>query len=165
LVFKKYVLDCLKASGSGRFFKDQILYNNGMDTKSKMGWELGVGIMGALVAPFVLWPVEQVIRYPVVVEELYKAVLVWLVLRGTAHNRFFWVFLVGAGFAISETMVYLMNSLLVMEWGSWGWRWVTTVPMHIVTFFVQYAGWMVGVGPLGIIPAIVWHGWFNQLVK
>ena len=135
------------------------------NSKSFLGWHLGVAIMAALVAPFVLWPVEQVLRYPVMIEEGYKAVLVWLVLRGTSHNQKIWVFIVGMAFAVSETMVYLMNSLLVMNWGNWGWRWVTTVPMHIITIFIQYGGWTIGVGPLGIIPAILGHGWFNGMVR
>jgi RsiW-degrading membrane proteinase PrsW (M82 family) len=127
-------------------------------------WGVGMALVAGLVGPFVLWPIEMVLPVPVVVEELYKFWLVWLVLRSKPSNGLFWVIVAGLGFGCSETMLYLVNFMQSGEWGSWGLRLVTTVPMHAVTMMIQWMGWLIGVGPLGIIPAILGHQWFNSIV-
>jgi hypothetical protein len=125
-------------------------------------WGVGLALVAALAGPFVLWSVEMVVPMPVVVEEVFKLWLVWLVLRSKPSNGLFWVIIVGLGFGMSETILYLLNFMQNGDWGSWGLRLVTTVPMHVLTIVVQYGGWLVGVGPLGIIPAILGHQWFNS---
>lgn len=131
---------------------------------SPIGWQVGVSVISALMAPFLLWPIEQVIPQPVIIEELFKAGLVWMVLKGTKEKRAQWVLLTAIAFAVSETLFYVVPAIADMSWGNWGWRWVTTVPMHLLTFLVQYAGWMVGAWPLGLIGAAGIHMGFNQIM-
>ncbi|HWS24341.1 MAG TPA: PrsW family glutamic-type intramembrane protease, partial [Anaerolineales bacterium] len=140
-------------------------YNENMETKvnaTDFGWGVGMALVAGLVGPFVLWPIEMVLPMPVVVEESYKAWLVWLVLRSRPSKPIFWVIATSLGFGISETMLYLVNFIQSGDWGSWGLRLVTTVPMHVGTMVIQYWGWLGGWGPLGIIPAILGHQWFNS---
>lgn len=127
-----------------------------------LGWDRGLAMVASLVGPFVLWPIERVIPMPVVVEEIYKGWLVWLVLRSGRRNGLIWVFGLGLGFGMSETMLYLLNFLQSGDLSSWGLRFVTAVPMHVITTIIQYGGWVMGAGPLGIIPAILGHQWFNS---
>lgn len=131
---------------------------------SPIGWQVGLAVMSALMAPFLLWPIEQLIPQPAIIEESFKAGLVWLVIRGTDKKRAQWMLLVAIAFAVSETIFYLTSALQDLSWGNWGWRWVTTVPMHLLTFLVQYAGWMVGAWPIGLIGAIGIHLGFNSQV-
>jgi hypothetical protein len=116
----------------------------------------------ALMGPLLLWPIEQVLPWPVAVEEVFKALLVWWLLRRPAQKPVFWVFLAGLAFGISETAFYSINFLMAGEVSGWMWRWVTTVPMHVLTMGFHYAGWRMGVGPLGIVPAMLVHAGFNQ---
>lgn len=132
--------------------------------RSDGGWGVGLALVGGLVGPFVLWPIERLLPGPVWIEELYKCWLVWLVLRSSSHNRLFWVFAAGLGFGVSETMLYVINFLQSGNLEGWGVRMVTTVPMHVITLVVQYGGWVVGVGPMGLIPAGVVHQWFNTVI-
>lgn len=129
-----------------------------------MGWQLPLAIIAALMAPFLLWPVEQLLPYPVVIEELYKGGLVYLVFLGTKQRRIQWVFLVAIAFAVSETMFYLVSALQDLAWGDWGWRWVTTVPMHLLTFLVHYTGMVLGAWPVALLAAMGIHWGFNNRV-
>ena len=128
------------------------------------GWGIGMAVVASLVGPFILWPIERLVPGPVWIEEVYKLWLVWLLLRSTSQNRLFWVFVVGLGFGSSETILYLMNFLQSGSLAEWGLRFVTTVPMHAFTTVIHYGGWVVGVGPLGILPAGLIHQWFNSVV-
>lgn len=128
------------------------------------GWGIGMALAAGLVGPFVLWPIERWVTFPIWLEELYKLWLVWLVLRSRPRNGFIWVITVGLGFGTSETMLYLLNFVQNGDLSNWGLRLVTTVPMHAVTMAVQWMGWVMGVGPLGIIPAGLIHQWFNSVI-
>jgi hypothetical protein len=132
---------------------------------TRFGWGVGMALVAALAGPFVLWPIELLLPWPVWIEEVYKGWLIWLVLRSRPQNGIFWVIVAGLGFGMSETMLYLVNFMQSGDLSGWGLRLITTVPMHALTMVVQWLGWVVGVGPWGIIPAGLLHQWFNSVVQ
>lgn len=127
-------------------------------------WWVGIAVILALMAPFLLWPIEQWVHQPVIIEELFKVGLVWLVIRGASTRRAWWVLLVAIAFSVSETMFYLPSAFQDMAFGDWGLRWVTAVPMHLLTFLVQYLGWMMGAWPIGLLVAMGIHLGFNSQI-
>lgn len=90
----------------------------------------------ALVAPFLLWPVELYLPYPYILEELVKAGLVWLVVRDKHHrSQLLMAIAVGAAFAFSESILYVFNFN--------PWRVVLAPLLHISTTLIIYLAYKV----------------------
>ena len=118
----------------------------------------------ALVAPFMLWPLEMLLPYPYVVEELAKLVLVWKPARegqGWGMGA-----LIGFLFALSETMLYLVNAISLGKIGILGPRIILTMPMHVLTTVIIYLGarWGWVGGLIGLVIGMGMHWGFNSLV-
>ena len=92
----------------------------------------------ALAAPFVLWPIEQLLPYPYIVEELFKGCLVWQIIRSPLRRPVLIVALTGLLFGISETVFYLFNILLFASPDALFNRVIITIPFHITTMVVIY---------------------------
>lgn len=78
----------------------------------------------ALAAPFVLWPIELLLPYPYVIEELVKAGLVWL------NPKFRPAVAIGLAFAFSETVLYIFNLN--------PYRLLLTILLHTTTTLIIY---------------------------
>src|SRR3972149_5993641 len=63
-----------------------------------------LALLFALAAPLFLWPVEQVLNFPYVLEEVYKGSLVFF-----ARPRPSVAVIIGFCFALSETVLYAFN--------------------------------------------------------
>ena len=79
----------------------------------------------ALAAPFVLWPIELLLPYPYVIEELVKGILVWL------NPKFGSAVAIGLAFAFSETVLYIFNLN--------PYRLLATTALHVTTTLVIYS--------------------------
>lgn len=120
-----------------------------------------------LFVPFLLWPVELVVGYPYIVEELAKAILVTvLVTHLVRSNQRSTIVLLAISWSLSETVLYIFN-LSQFSSPLWlGLRLLTTSLMHTLTFLImltlaQTNRWLL-VG--GLIMGILIHYYYNSLI-
>ena len=102
------------------------------------------------MAPFVIWPIELILPYPHVVEEIVKAVMVWW---GKPNAKT--ALLLGAIFAFSEAVFYLFNSPSALS------RLLYTLPLHTSTFLILALSRR-RFFPLGLAAAILIHWLYNK---
>lgn len=121
----------------------------------------------ALIFPFLLWPLEHILPYPHIIEELLKAGIVLLILRTKLDSlaQFKHVLLFGGLFALSETAFYMINIMFVGNISTLLLRVIVTTPLHILTLLIiwlatSYHKWLI---LLGIGVAILIHYLFNLL--
>jgi len=109
-----------------------------------------------LILPFGLWFLEQVIPFPVVLEEIVKAGVVYR--AGSWRQAFGW----GLLFGLSEAALYLINANLLLSLAGWWLRLIITVPMHgfsAAVFYRYKHHWW-----LGLTAAVAVHALFNLTV-
>ena len=123
----------------------------------------------ALFAPILVWPVELLFPYPYIVEELIKAVIVFFSERdstASSSSKIKLYILAGVFFALSETVLYILNFSAVGRLDYLLIRFVLTSFLHTTTFLVMYAStyknlkWL----PLGFILAVLIHYIFNLVL-
>ena len=91
----------------------------------------------ASILPFLLWPVELLLPYPHIIEELAKAALVWFILKSPSNSPRIQVALIcGILFALSESTLYIFNLTLVGTTQTLITRLATTLPMHTLTILI-----------------------------
>lgn len=91
----------------------------------------------ALIAPFVIWPIELLLPYPYIVEELAKAILVFSLLGLKKRSeKIKLAILIGVLFAFSESVLYLFNIQLVGSMRTFLVRLLVTIPLHATTTLV-----------------------------
>ncbi len=91
----------------------------------------------ALIAPFVVWPIELVLPYPHIIEELAKAILVFALLNLPERlTKIKLAILIGILFAFSESVLYLFNIQLVGNIQTYFIRLLVTIPLHVVTTLI-----------------------------
>ena len=91
----------------------------------------------ALIAPIVLFPLEKVLPYPHILEELTKAFLVFLILA--IPGKFFQIKLavfIGFFFAFSENFFYLSSFIETENLTSFIQRFFLTGFFHILTMLI-----------------------------
>lgn len=125
-----------------------------------------LGLLLALASPLLLLPVEKILPYPHFIEEVIKLVIVGVIIKTekqTKRNLWFWIFMVGFLFAISESILYLVNIFALGDLMAFPKRLVLTGGLHIGTVMLmyllgrkKYAGLFVG-----FIIAIAIHYFFN----
>lgn len=121
----------------------------------------------AAVGPLFLWPIELFIKYPYIIEELFKlglVVAIFITVR-KKMNAVKLAVLAGLLFALSETVLYMFNIALVGQPQDLFLRLIATSALHIGTcvlmlLFALYRRWLLFVG-LGL--AILLHFAFNSL--
>lgn len=120
----------------------------------------------AAFLPFLLWPIETLLPYPFVLEEIAKAALIFFVLKFPGNQRFWLVFLVGFLFAFSENVLYLFNIYSLGNFQTLIARFLLTTPMHVLTSFVilGFATIDKRLIVVGLALASLIHLSFNQLV-
>jgi hypothetical protein len=90
-------------------------------------------VLFSVFGPFLVWPLEYLFPYPFIVEEIFKAIVVWF---GPKNIKAYIV--AGILFALSETILYVFNinasgntQLMLI-------RFVTTSLLHSGTFALIY---------------------------
>lgn len=106
----------------------------------------------AIIAPFLVWPIELILPYPHVVEEVAKGILVY---RGNFRPKL--ALLLGAVFAFSEAVFYSLNSPIAFS------RLIYTLPLHAGTSLVMALSGR-KFFPLGLAAAILLHWLYNKFV-
>ena len=122
----------------------------------------------SLFAPFLLWPFEYLFPYPHVVEELAKTVIVFFVLKSKASlSQYLKTFsLAGVLFALSETVLYIINLNLFGRVSLIFVRFLSTAALHSLTFLIiAYLGYKnKKLLLVGLFIAILVHYLYNLLV-
>lgn len=116
----------------------------------------------ALVSPILLVPVEKILPYPFLIEEIFKYVL--LLLINKKKNTFLIEsLLVGAFFNLTETFLYLPNAIVTGDILFLLERLLITGSMHVVTCGVMYFGIKKNkyLGFVTLVLAIIIHFLFN----
>ena len=91
----------------------------------------------ALIAPFLVWPIEFLLPYPHIVEEIAKGFLIYLVLDiKKTSDKILTALAVGLLFSFSETVLYLFNIFAVGDLSILFKRMAYTIPLHLITVLI-----------------------------
>lgn len=91
----------------------------------------------ALIAPFIVWPIELILPYPYVVEELVRGILVYTLLDLPDRlTKIKLAILIGVLFAFSESVLFLFNIQMVGNIQTYFVRLLVTIPLHVITTLV-----------------------------
>lgn len=116
-------------------------------------------IIYSLFGPFLLWPVEYYLPYPYIIEELFKAVVVWFGPKKASAY-----ILAGTLFALTETVLYSINVNITTSLGFMFVRFALTSVLHSITFLIIY--WFAKRNKklivVGFILAALIHFLYNQ---
>lgn len=121
----------------------------------------------ALIAPFILWPIEYYLPYPFIFEEIAKGILVYIVVTDkTIKNKVSTVVIAALLFSISESFFYLINIYQLGNISTLFMRFILTTPLHILTSLVILFFGMKDkrLIPLGVVIAGVIHLFFNATI-
>ena len=121
----------------------------------------------ASIVPFLLWPIELLLPFPYIIEEVAKSTLIFPLLKlsnNTAKIKL--TILIGVIFAVSEAVLYLFNIYLVGDIKTFALRLIITVPLHVLTSLSILAPALLNrrLIVLGLISAIVLHYIFNLFI-
>ena len=121
----------------------------------------------ALIAPIVLLPIEKILPYPYILEELAKTILVFLIL--TIAGKLFQIKLaifIGFLFALSENIFYLSHSTLYASPIFFIERFFLTSALHILTTLIILLPAQKNrrlIFPAALL-AILTHYFYNQFI-
>lgn len=121
----------------------------------------------AAFSPFLVWPIELVLPYPYIVEEVLKAILILFLLDiKSKSSQVKTVFAAGVLFALSETVLYIFNLSLKGDIYTLLTRLLLTIPLHVGTFLIILLPtfkkkWLV---VFGLWVAVMVHYFFNLIV-
>ncbi len=123
-----------------------------------------LGLLLALISPLLLMPVEKLLPYPYLIEELVKLLIVLLIIKAVKPSVL-WVMLAGFLFAISESVLYLRNIFILGDLAIFPKRLLMAGGLHISTMVLMYLlarsrlewfGLLIGFGS-----AVLFHYFFN----
>jgi len=120
-----------------------------------------------LIIPLFLLPLEKILPYPYFLEEGFKALIIFMIIKNIGpkkQNRT--VFLFALLFAFSENLFYLNNFIALGLMGSFLQRLLLTTTLHLLTsFMILLAGQKkLILFPIGLILAILTHFLYNHFV-
>ena len=121
----------------------------------------------ALMAPFVVWPIEQLLPFPYLVEEAVKAVFVYFILQIPSKTKQIqFAILIGVLFSFSEAVLYLFNFYILNTFSFLFSRLVLTTALHTVTMTIMVSVCLINrkLFPFGVVLAVVIHYVYNLLV-
>ena len=120
----------------------------------------------AAITPFILWPIEIILPYPYIVEEISKAILIFFLLKLPNREKILGTIMIGFLFSFSETVLYLFNVFSVGSLQTLFLRFIFTTPMHIVTSLIILSSALINKNLiiLGVIIAALVHYIFNLIV-
>lgn len=130
-------------------------------------------LMGALIplisatGPMLLWLVELYAPYPFIVEEVFKGIIVYLILKEKAAHQEKLVIISALLFSISENFLYIFNFSMVGNINIFLLRLVLTTFMHTATFLIIYQAGRRNIAwlPIGVILGGLVHYFYNELIS
>lgn len=121
----------------------------------------------AAILPFIIWPIELLLPYPYIVEEIAKGVLVLFVINLPDKSTQIKIVLASAAtFTLSETVLYSLNIALVGDLSTLLTRFILTTILHSLTMLIILIStfqnkWFV---PTGVAAAMLIHYFYNVLI-
>jgi len=123
--------------------------------------------LAALILPLILIPIERIIPYPYVIEEITKAILILRILKASKpKSQLAITFIMAFLFALSENIFYstnfIVNGILHTFWQ----RFLLTTNLHILTaviILIPSQKKLKLIVPATILAMII-HYFYNQLV-
>jgi hypothetical protein len=111
--------------------------------------------------PFLVWPLEYLLPFPFIIEELFKGVLVYIFHKQSAGT----FFLCGITFALTETFLYSINIFSYGSFAMFAERLVLTSALHSATFLIIYGFTKIDRRLLivGLAVAMVIHFFYNSI--
>ncbi len=126
-------------------------------------------ILTGSILPFILWPIELILPYPFLVEELAKAILIFLIIKSTLKlkERIQITILAGLLFSISESVMYLFNIFQIGSGETLLIRLILTIPLHVGTMLLilLFGLKRKEMSFLGLLLTVPIHFYFNVLVS
>jgi RsiW-degrading membrane proteinase PrsW (M82 family) len=124
----------------------------------------------AFAAPIILLPIEQVLNYPYIIEEIIKFFAISLIILQARQNNksyLLMAIMVGVLFTISESTLYLVNFFLDGTFSLLPQRLIYTGLLHSGTSVLMYVlgrknWWLM---TIGLIISMLIHYYFNQIVS
>ncbi|KKQ25060.1 MAG: hypothetical protein US40_C0004G0099 [Candidatus Roizmanbacteria bacterium GW2011_GWC2_37_13] len=120
----------------------------------------------ALIAPFLVFPIEMVLPYPYIVEEIIKSLLIINVVKLPSKKiQIFIGICLGVFFAVSETVLYSFNFFMLTSIIPLIERLFLTSLLHALTIVVMILSNFINkkLLPLGVILAMIIHYFYNLL--
>lgn len=120
----------------------------------------------ALFGPFLLWPIEIILPFPYLVEELFKLFIVLFILKDKSdENPVATIVVSGILFSLSETVLYIFKINAYGDIGILFARLIYTTVLHTTTFLViYYASKKKPFLYLGLLAAILIHYLYNVYI-
>ena len=87
----------------------------------------------AVIAPFILWPIEILAPYPYIFEEIAMMLLLIPVLGKARATQVKTAVIIGVLFSVSEAVLYLFNISLVGDIRTFFIRILLTTSLHVLT--------------------------------
>lgn len=94
-------------------------------------------VLIAVLGPFLVWPIELLLPYPYIVEELFKFILVYFFAKKSAKPFIY----AGIAFALTETVFYSLNINTFGNINLFFVRFMLTSILHSITFLTIYYSW------------------------
>jgi len=121
----------------------------------------------AAIAPFIIWPIELLLPYPYIIEEIAKGFLVFFAIDCAKRNIQVKIVLAAALlFTLSETVLYTLNIALVGDFSTLLTRFILTTLLHSLTMLIILISgfktkWLI---PVGVLAAMLIHYFYNLSV-
>lgn len=128
-----------------------------------------LSLLLSLFSPLFLLVIEQAFRLPASIEELFKALIVVIIIKGeTKIKKKVWPFVFFAAyfFTISESILYLNNLFILNAYGIILLRLFATGLLHLITMSLIYFGGRKNYILFGssIIIAVLIHQLYNSII-
>jgi len=129
-----------------------------------------ISLVYSLAAPLLLLPIEKLLPYPYLIEELVKYILVSLIVRDksiTKQHTWLYVLFAGLLFTFTESFLYIFNIMALGRYGDFPARIVFTGILHAGTMLLMFWGIRRGKFTTAItfLVAVAMHFFFNFIVS
>lgn len=124
-------------------------------------------LLFSLASPLLLWPIEILLPYPYILEEMVKAIFALSLSQDqTWQKSTTYPIISGFLFTISETMLYLLNFLKLGDFSNLPKRLLYTGLLHISTTVLMFIGAKKGhfYFLISFLLSVVIHYSFNFLI-
>lgn len=120
------------------------------------------------IGPLLLWPIELFLPYPFIVEEVFKGIIVYLILQ-VSGKKLQEKFIIASAvlFSLSESLLYIFNFSLVGNGKIFLLRLLLTTIMHLCTFLIIYFSGRKNLKllPIGVLAGAVIHFFYNYIFE
>jgi hypothetical protein len=125
-------------------------------------------VLFSALTPFLVWPIEQLLPYPYVIEEIFKSALILgdKKFRGRFFGPISSALFIAIPFSFTESIFYLTNVYLTNPMNLLT-RLLIGTSLHFVTTLIQslFINRNIKLAPLGLVGAGLIHYFLNRLLS